>query len=95
MIEFHRLRFLAAIIGNGSFHQAAATLGVEQSALSRSIAKLERVFGAQLVIRSRSGATPTTAGSEFIQSSRQLIAIADRMLTKTQLAGLGWAGSAP
>jgi DNA-binding transcriptional LysR family regulator len=47
MIEFHRLRFLAAIIDNGSFHQAAATLGVEQSALSRSIAKLERVFGAQ------------------------------------------------
>lgn len=85
MIKFRQLRFMAAIIDNAYSRQAAVALGLEQSALSRSIAKFERVVGTQLVFRSRPDTTATAAGTAFIQSSRQLIAIADRMLTQTRL----------
>lgn len=93
MIELRQIRQLIAASDHGSLHQAASALGVEQSSLSRSIARLERIVGAQLLARSRTGVTPTTAGTEFLRSARFLIALADRMLAKTRAAGQGRAGT--
>lgn len=93
MIEFRQPHFLEAIIDYGSFRQASVALGVEQSALSPSIAKLERVLSMHLVVRSRPGATATAARTALIRSSRQLIAIADRMLAQSRLAEQGRIGT--
>jgi DNA-binding transcriptional LysR family regulator len=87
VIEFRQLRFLATAIDHGSLHRAAVVLGVEQSTLSRSIAKLERVVGVPLLSRSRVGVAATPAGAEFIQSARPMVAMAERMLAETRLAG--------
>lgn len=87
LIELRQLRFLAAAIDHGSLHRAASVLGVEQSTLSRSIAKLERVVGVKLLTRSRTGVVATSAGAEFICSARPMIAIAKRMLAEARSAG--------
>lgn len=92
VIEFRQLRFLATAIDHGSLHRAAMALDVEQSTLSRSIAKLERVVGVPLLSRSRAGVVATSAGAEFIRSARPIVAITERMLAETRLAGQSRSG---
>ena len=92
MIEFRQLRFLLAAVDHGSLHRAAVALGIEQSTLSRSIAKLERVVGVQLLTRSRTGVMTTIAGTEFIRSIRPMVALADWILARTRSAGHGRSG---
>jgi DNA-binding transcriptional LysR family regulator len=57
-----RLRAFAAVARTRSFSRAAEALFVSQPAVSKHIAALEDELGAQLVVRTRSGAALTTAG---------------------------------
>lgn len=82
MIELRQLRFIVAAVDYGSLHRAASELSVEQSTLSRSIAKLERVVGTTLLNRSHAGVTATAAGAEFIGSIRPIITMTDGLLTR-------------
>lgn len=54
--DMRQLRFTIAAADDGSFYRAARALEVEQSTLSRSILRLERVIGAKSFNRSRAGA---------------------------------------
>lgn len=68
-------------------------MDVEQSTLSRSILRLERVVGAKLFNRSRAGVSVTMVGARFVRSARSIVANAERMVTTTRMAGQGRAGS--
>lgn len=91
--DIRQLRYATAAADHGSFYRAARALDVDQSTLSRNIARLERVIGAKLFARSLTGVKTTTAGTAFIRSARPMIANADRMVATMRAAGQGRAGS--
>src|SRR3954469_3251083 len=61
-IKLHDLHVLIAVVQIGSMSKAAAILHTTQSAISRSIAELERAFGVRLLDRSNQGVEPTKYG---------------------------------
>lgn len=91
--DIRQLRYAVTAADHGSFYRASLALNVEQSTLSRGILRLERVIGAKLFNRSRSGITTTVAGAGFIRSARSILASADRMVATMHAAGQGRAGS--
>lgn len=91
--DIRQLRYAIAAEDHQSFYRAALALNVEQSTLSRSVAKLERAVGAALFERTRAGVSTTIAGARFIRSARAILLHADRMVEKARSAGQGRAGS--
>ena len=90
--DIRQLRYALAAADHGSFYRAARTLDVEQSTLSRSILKLERVIGGRIFNRSQAGVTMTLAGAQFIRAARPMVASADKMVATMRAAGQGRAG---
>lgn len=90
--DIRLLRHAIAAADHGSFYKAARALGVEQSTLSRNVARLERVIGVQIFERSRSGVSATIAGKDFIRGARPMVAGADKLIAVTRAAGQGRAG---
>jgi DNA-binding transcriptional LysR family regulator len=91
--DLRQLRYIIAASDHRSFYGAARALDVEQSTLSRSIIRLERVLGVPLFDRTRAGVTPTAAGLLFIRSARPMLASAEQMVTNMRAAGQGRVGS--
>ncbi len=71
---FDGLVQLVAIVDAGSFREAARTLGVTASAISKSLAKLERDVGVRLLHRTSRRITPTTEGEDFLHACRDAVA---------------------
>lgn len=71
-IKLGQLEILLATVEAGSFSAAAIDLGCTQSRVSHAIAELESIVGTTLLIRSRSGCTPTQAGHEVAAKARQV-----------------------
>jgi len=90
--DVRQLRYAIAAADHGSIYRAARALEIEQSTLSRSISKLERVIGAKLFDRTRMGVTTTVAGSAFIVGARPMVASADKLVAMMRAAGQGRAG---
>jgi DNA-binding transcriptional LysR family regulator len=78
-LELQQLRQVLALAEHGSFVRAAAVLHISQPALSRSIQNLERRFGSDLFVRSRSGAVPTDLGRLYIERARDVLRMADEL----------------
>lgn len=57
-----------AVAREGSFTRAAASLGVSQSALSHTIAKLEARLGLRLLARTTRSVAPTQAGEKLLRA---------------------------
>ncbi|EOM77053.1 LysR family transcriptional regulator [Rhodococcus rhodnii] len=75
-----QLRHFVVVAEVGSVTHAARRLGVTQSALSASIARLEREFDATLFTRSpRRGLEPTTAGRRLLHEAIPFLETADRL----------------
>jgi DNA-binding transcriptional LysR family regulator len=91
--DIRQLRYAIAAADHGSFYRAARALEVEQSTLSRTISKLERLIAVKLFERSRSGISITIAGARFIRSARFIVINAELMLASSRAAGQGRAGS--
>ncbi len=72
-MELRQLRYFISIIEAGSFSKAAVASHVVQSALSQQVAALEAELGAQLLLRSAQGATPTAAGQVFYQHAQHVL----------------------
>lgn len=62
MLTFNRLRQVLALAEHGHFGRAAATLGISQPALSKSIQTLESALGARLFDRQPNSVTLTVFG---------------------------------
>ena len=72
MIKRNHVRHFLALIDAGSFTHAAARLGVAQPTLSASIAELERMAGARLLIRERKQIRLTQAGNSLVAHARAI-----------------------
>lgn len=71
------MRYLAAVVREGGFRRAAASLHVAQPAISHQVRRLEAELGVTLVERGRGGATPTPAGRAFLERVERILAEVD------------------
>lgn len=79
MTTFKQLEALISVIDSGSFENAASTLQIAQSAVSKHIRDLEEQFGYPLFDRSQRAARLTVEGNEILHRARELIAQRDRI----------------
>ncbi len=75
-----RLVHVVAVARQGSFTAAAQAVGVTQSAITKSVADLERRTGCMLFHRTSRGAVPTEEGRDFVQRAARLLADARELL---------------
>jgi LysR family nitrogen assimilation transcriptional regulator len=76
-MELKQLRYFVRIVDLGSFSRAAGDIHVVQSALSEQIASLESELGAELLVRTARGVTPTRAGEIFYRRAHEILRQAD------------------
>jgi DNA-binding transcriptional LysR family regulator len=79
MLRISRMRQVLAIHDHGSFAKAAERLGVAQSSLSKSVARLEDELAVKLVERSSRGSRLTAAGELVAERGRKLIEEAESL----------------
>ncbi|MFJ9460146.1 LysR family transcriptional regulator [Kitasatospora sp. NPDC101447] len=76
-MEMHQLRYLAAVVDEGTFTAAAHRLHVSQSGVSTQIAKLEHELGQQLLDRSGRRVRLTPAGEAVLPLAKNALATLD------------------
>lgn len=79
-LELRHLRVVLAIAETGSQTKAAAKLGVSQPALTAQLARIERMLGGRLFIRSPHGAEPTPLGRFIVGRAGTLVADMDDLV---------------
>lgn len=72
-IDFLGLEAFLSIAERGSFHRAAASLNLSQTALSHRIRKLEEDLGLKLLARTTRQVSLTPAGLELLPKARRLM----------------------
>jgi DNA-binding transcriptional LysR family regulator len=72
MIDRHSIRYFLAVIDHGNFSKAAAQCNVSQPTLSVGIAKLERLLGRKLFMRSSKRVELTVSGAHFAVHARRI-----------------------
>ena len=65
------LRAFIAATKCGSFSAAAGSLGVGQSAITHSVARLEKALGVRLFVRTSEGIVPTASGASLFERISQ------------------------
>ncbi len=89
MLDVVKLATLRAVLQQGSFSAAAATLHLTQPAVSRQVGSLERQLGTMLVHRTQRGVRPTEAGRVLLSHAEALLAGLERAEHEVRaLAGL-------
>ncbi|WP_164737295.1 LysR family transcriptional regulator [Georgenia sp. SYP-B2076] len=79
MLDVELLKIFLAVAEEGSIHAGARKLMVAQPAVSRSLQKLEREVGAQLLVRSHRGVDLTPAGGELLAHVQDIIQRMERV----------------
>lgn len=79
-----RLNHVVAVARAGSFTAAAGIAGVTQSAITRSIADLERQIGYSIFVRTARGAILTEQGRDFAERAQKLIEDTQELLQRPQ-----------
>ncbi|WP_375593429.1 LysR substrate-binding domain-containing protein [Algihabitans albus] len=87
-VELRQISFFIAVSETGSFRQAANRLNVGQSAISRSIQKLEDALGVSLFERRPNGARLTNAGGRFATNVRAILESLDTAIEAARAAGV-------
>lgn len=77
-VEIRQLEHFVAVAAERNFTRAATRVHVVQSALSASIAKLERELGVELIDRSRRQIALSPAGDAFLQQAYGVLHAAKR-----------------
>ena len=72
-MDLEAVRALVAVVELGSFVGAARRLGVPRPTLRRRLEALEEEAGVPLLLRTRSGSTPTEAGAMLAERGRILL----------------------
>lgn len=89
-MEFVQLRYFLQIAEQGSFTRAAEVLEISQSALSRSIQKLEEELGQPVFERQTRSVALTDAGTLLQASAQQVLSIVED--TKAEITDDGESG---
>jgi LysR family transcriptional regulator, hydrogen peroxide-inducible genes activator len=76
-MEFHQLRYVAAVARCGNFTRAAAQCHVSQPSLSQQIHKLEEELGEKLFERLKRTARLTAVGGRFLAHAERVLLEAD------------------
>ena len=71
-MNLHLLRLFSAVVQQGSFSKAAASLFISQPAVSKAVQELERQIAAPLLDRSSSGVALTAAGQTLYRYAEQI-----------------------
>ncbi|WP_145058050.1 LysR family transcriptional regulator [Adhaeretor mobilis] len=72
MIELRDLQNLLSIDAHRHFGRAAEAVGLSQSALTKSLQRLEKELGVRLFDRSSTRVEPTTVGQEVLDRANQI-----------------------
>ena len=83
-----QLQYLKLLAQHGSFSRAAEAAHVTQPTLSAGIQELEKILGAPMVDRNRSGVILTAAGSEAVSRAGAILAQAEDLVQACRGAGL-------
>src|SRR5580658_2075052 len=75
-----QLQYLKLLAEHGSFSRAAEAAHVTQPTLSAGVQELERILGAPLVDRNRSGLILTAAGAEVVGRAGAILAQAEDLV---------------
>jgi DNA-binding transcriptional LysR family regulator len=75
-LDLVRLRYFVAVVDHGSLTAAARVLGVSQPSLSMAMQIFERDLGTRLLLRDKSGVTPTATGEELLRRAPELLGLA-------------------
>lgn len=87
-----QLQYLKLLAQHGSFSRAAEAAHVTQPTLSAGIQELEKILGAPLVDRARSGLILTAAGEEAVKRADRILTQADDLVQAARAAGEPLAG---
>ncbi len=87
-----RLNHVVAAARTGSFTAAAQAVGVTQSAITKSIAELERQLGYRIFHRTSRGAMLTEEGRVFVDRASRLLDDARHLLRNSRAADDPYAG---
>ncbi|MFJ3670033.1 LysR family transcriptional regulator [Streptomyces sp. NPDC090106] len=79
-VDLRQLRCLVAIVDEGTFTDAALSLGVSQAAVSRTLASLEQALGVRLLRRTSREVTPTVTGLRTVAHARRVLAEVDDLV---------------
>jgi LysR family hydrogen peroxide-inducible transcriptional activator len=82
-----QLQYLKLLAEHGSFSRAAEAAHVTQPTLSAGVQELERVLGAPVVDRGRSGVILTPVGEEAVRRARDVLARAEDLVQAARSAG--------
>lgn len=69
-MKLQAVRYFIAIVETGGFRAAAERIHVSQSAITSALQHLEDELGAPLLVRARTGVTPTRFGRAFLDHAR-------------------------
>lgn len=72
MTDINQMLVFAHVVETGSFSEAARRLGLSRSAISKSIAGLERSLGARLLNRSTRHLSTTEVGAAFFDHCKRI-----------------------
>ena len=86
-LDLRDLEVMAAVVREGSFGKAAASLLVTQPAVSERIRHLERVIGRSVFDRTSRGAVLTAAGEGLLPYAQRCLALAEEALDSARGAG--------
>jgi len=82
-----QLQYLKLLAEHGSFSRAAEAANVTQPTLSAGVQELEKILGAPVVDRARSGVILTAVGEEAVRRAGQILAQAEDLLQAAKSAG--------
>ena len=86
------MRWAIIVSRHRSLRQAAETLNVRQSTLSRRLRDLEHQVNATLFERTNGGTRPTIAGQEFLEAAQRIVEEVDGLVTRLKTRSRGESG---
>lgn len=87
-----QLHYLKLLAEHGSFSRAAEAARVTQPTLSAGVQELEKILGAPVVDRSRTGIMLTRVGEEAVRRAEDVLARAEDLVQAARSAGRPLAG---
>ena len=82
IVDLNLLRVLDVLLEEENVTRAAARLQLTQSAMSRSLARLRRLFGDELLLRTGRGMRPTARALQLRPRLREVVGEVDRLVSE-------------